>query len=283
MKPLRVLLIHRDNDNYRNLTGWWSYPVPEFTWQAARVPAINFSVKVDPQLFDLIVLDDWIFGNVEANHVPLAYVVVDSARSDEQLARNLRQAKHANLILVDSDDLAKFNIGRPARRFAYAVNERLYHPCPKTHDVAFLCWPTQPRREVQERAAQICARHGWSFLTGTYANFQDYAAAIGSARVVIHKAHVERARSWRVFDVMASRGCLLSSPLPTVDGDGIEKGVHYAEYANPDALEGKLERLLTGNAWAEMAETGYQHVVAHHTWAIRAKDLRELLAKELRL
>ena len=118
-------------------------------------------------------------------------------------------------------------------------------------------------------------------MKGRYANFHDYAAAIGSARVVIHKAHVEHARSWRVFDVMASRGCLLSSPLPTVDGDGIEKGVHYSEYTSLDALEGELERLLISNAWAEMADMGYQHVLAHHTWATRARELREILRKEL--
>ena len=28
MKPLHVMLIHRDSDNYRKLTGWWSYPYP---------------------------------------------------------------------------------------------------------------------------------------------------------------------------------------------------------------------------------------------------------------
>ena len=282
MIPLRVLLIHRDSDRYRNLTGWWSYPVPEFTWQVEKVTNVGFRIKVDPRTYDLAVLDDWIFGQVDKGGVPLAYVVVDSARSPEQLARNLRQAKQANLILVDSDDLAKFDNGRRARRFAYAVNEKLYRPRPKTHDVAFLCWPTPPRREVCEHVRRICERRGWSFLTGTYAP-QDYAAAIGSARVVVHKAHIEQARSWRVFDVMASRGCLLASPLPIVGGDGIEKGVHYAEYRDAAELESELERLLDGDVWAEMAETGYRHVLERHTWSTRAAELREMLGKELGL
>ncbi|RPI29788.1 MAG: glycosyltransferase family 1 protein [Chloroflexota bacterium] len=281
MKPLRVLLVHRDNDNYRNLTGWWSYPVPEFTWHTKKVPPINFSAWVDPQAYDLAVLDDWIFGDLTLSGVPLAYVVVDSARSAEQLARNLRQARQARLILVDSDDLSKFPA--PARRFAYAVNERLYCPRPKTYDVAFLCWPTPARRIVCDQARQICERHGWSFLTGTYPNFREYAAAIGSARVVIHKAHVEQARSWRVFDVMASRGALLSSPLPTVSRDGIVKGVHYTEYREEAELEHELERLLAGDAWEEIAEAGYRHVLEHHTWSVRAKELREMLSKELGL
>ena len=101
--------------------------------------------------------------------------------------------------------------------------------------------------------------------------------------MVVHKAHIEQARSWRVFDVMASRGCLLASPLPIVGGDGIEKGVHYAEYRDAAELESELERLLDGDVWAEMAETGYRHVLERHTWSTRAAELREMLGKELGL
>lgn len=88
MKPLRVLLIHRDNCNYRNLTGWWSYPVPEFTWSTAKVQPANFEVTVKRGDCDLIILDDWVFGRVNHDGVLMAYVVVDSMRSESQLSRN---------------------------------------------------------------------------------------------------------------------------------------------------------------------------------------------------
>ncbi len=283
MKPLRVCLVHRDNCNYRNLTGWWSYPVPEFVWETFKVQPIGFNAKVDRKAYDLVVLDDWIFGTVKTNGVPLAYVVVDSARSDEQLERNLRQAEQANIVLVDSDDLHKFKHVKPAFRFAYAVNEQLYYPRPKLYDVAFLCWPTPERRQVCDQARAVCVKHGWSFLTGTYANYQEYAAALRSAKVVIHKAHVVNARSWRVFDVMASRGCLLSSPLPLVSGDGIADGVHYATYQDKSDLEYRLDQLLTDDCWEELAENGYRQVLECHTWATRAQQLRELVERKLGL
>ena len=56
MKPLHVLLIHRDNDNYRKLTGWWSYPVPEFTWDTLKVQPNGFVATPNIQGVDLIVL-----------------------------------------------------------------------------------------------------------------------------------------------------------------------------------------------------------------------------------
>jgi hypothetical protein len=280
MIPKRVLLIHRHNDNYRRLTGWWSYPVPEFIWDDRPVNPDNFTLNLAREAgrYDLAVLDDWTFGTVNHPTMPLAYVVVDSARSDAQFNRNLQQAQQADLVLIDSDDLAKFS-GRTVRRFAYAVNERLFRPHEKLYDVAFLCWPTPERRIIQAACQEICDRRGWSFLTGTYAQAEEYARAIGSAKIVVHMAHVKAARSWRVFDVMASQGCLLTSPLPIVSGDGITAGVHYHEYVNVDDLEPMIESLLAGNAWESAAHNGYEHVMTNHTWRKRAAQLHQTLAE----
>ena len=284
MKPLNVILIHRDNDNYRRLTGWWSYDVPEFTWKAYKVPAVGFVAHPNIQDVDLLVMDDWIWGKVYKGGKPMAYVTVDSARSPEQLQRNLTQARQADLMLIDSDRLEKFrDVGKPVRRFAYAVNEKLFTPKVKTFDVAFLCWPTPERRVIRNRVEEICNRRGWSFLGNTYQNPLDYASALGLAKVVVHKAHVEQARSWRVFDVPATRGCLLTNPIPLIDGDGLQPGVHYAEYWDAEDLEAKLESLLTDGAWEQMAETGYEHIVKHHTWKVRARELRQIVHEELGL
>jgi len=101
--------------------------------------------------------------------------------------------------------------------------------------------------------------------------------------VVVHKSHVEQARSWRVFDVMATNSCLLTNPIPLIDGDGIRPNEHYAEYYDAGDLEYKLECLLTNDTWKQMSETGYQHVLAHHTWKTRAQELRQMLSEELGL
>ncbi len=278
IKPIQVLLIHRDSDVYRHLTGWWSYGVPEFEWATLKVKPQYFVVDMQyAPPHDLVVLDDWVFGTIRNLRSMMAYVIVDSARSNAQLKRNRTQALDANLILLDSDSLAAFDgMGKPVRRFAYAVNEALYYPRDKIYDVAFLCWPTDERRKVQASCAEICQRHGWKFVTGSF-NWQEYARLLCSAKVVVHKAHVINARSWRVFDVMAARGCLLSSPLPIVSGDGIAVGTHYREYMNDEQLERQLIDLLDGGAWEAIAEAGYQHILAHHTWRIRSAQLRETL------
>jgi hypothetical protein len=282
MKPVKVLLIHRDNDNYRHLCGWWSYAVPEFEWNAIKVKPTNFSIDLkQAPPHDLVVLDDWVFGKVKNLEAPLAYCTVDSARSPGQLERNRHQAEIASLILVDSDNLESFSgLGKPVKRFAYAVDEMLYFPREKVYDVAFLCWPTDERRVVQKACGEICHKHGWRYLTGTY-DWGDYAQLLSSAKVVVHMPHVKAARSWRVFDVMASRGALLTMELPYTSGDGLIRGTHYREYNNTETLERELIALLDYGAWKVVSEAGYDHVMKHHTWKIRAAQLRQTIYEVL--
>lgn len=278
IEPIKVLLIHRDNDTYRHLTGWWSYSVPEFTWNTLKVKPVGFVIdmKLAPKA-DLIVLDDWIFGKLKNLNTPLAYCTVDSARSIAQLDRNRKQAEGASLILVDSAPLDSFNgLGIPVRRFAYAVNESLFIPREKVYDVAFLCWPTDERRVVQKACQEICNKHHWSFVTGTY-DWDHYARFLSSAKVVVHFPHVKDARSWRVFDTMASRGALLTMPLPDVSGDGLIRGTHYREYNNTESLERELLALLDFGAWKIIGEAGYDHVMKWHTWQVRSAQLRDTL------
>src|SRR3990167_4201062 len=110
MTPIRVLLIRRHNNHYRHLTGWWSYPIDQFVWAERAVDDQGFRLDVREieRAYDLIVLDDWTFGRLSNRTIPLAYVVVDSARSVEQLRRNVLQGSQSDLLLIDSDDLDKF-------------------------------------------------------------------------------------------------------------------------------------------------------------------------------
>lgn len=279
MKPISVLLVHRDSDIYRRLTGWWSYPVDEFTWKTLAVKRDGFLVDMNyaPKGIDLVVLDDWIFGRFNNLKTPLAYCVVDSNRSDAQLRRNFDQARQADLVLLDQDKLERFSgLDKPIRRFAYAVNEQLYYPREKVYDVAFLCVPTPERRPIAALCEEICKRHNWCFVTGVY-EWDQYARFICSAKVVVNKPHFKAARSWRVFDTLASRGCLLTEPLQPVSGDGFIPGLHYCEYTDAESLERELTHLLADDHWKQYAEAGYEHVMQHHTWRTRATELRATL------
>ena len=288
MRSLHVLIIHRKDDNYRKLSGWWSYPVPEFTWETLSVSAEGFKVdlKDKEHSFDLIVMEDWIWGEVLNKRLPLAYVIVDSARSMGQWQKNAEQARYADLILVDSDDLARFILpaGRPVRRFAHAVNDQLFvPPVHKSVDVAFLCWPTPERRIVQQDLEAFCALRRYSFLTGTFPSLE-YATRLSAARIVVHQPHVKHARSWRVFDVMSSGGCLVSPLIPFVSGDGIEAFRHYVAY--PDGNLSKLHDAIDAfmsERWETISEDGYNLVMDRHTWNVRARELRQTLSETLGL
>jgi len=252
--------------------------VPEFEWSALKVKPTNFTLDLkQAPPHDLVVLDDWVFGKIKNLEAPLTYVTVDSARSVAQLDRNRHQAEISSLILVDSDSLDSFSgLGKPVKRFAYAVNEALFFPREKVYDVAFLCWPTDERRVVEKACGEICHKRDWRYLTGTY-DWGDYARVLSSAKVIVHMPHVKNARSWRVFDVMASRGALLTMSLPDVSGDGLIRGTHYREYNNTETLERELAALLDYGAWELIAEAGYDHVLKHHTWKIRAAQLRQII------
>ena len=172
MKSHRVLLLHRHNHQYRHLTGWWSYAVPEFSWDERSIDAEGFRVNLAgiEREYDLAVLDDWTFGIFDNRKLPLAYVIVDSARSDKQFKRNAEQAVYSDLILVDSDELAKFrSLNRPVRRFAHAVNEQLFYPRPKEYDVAF-------RRAASELSAYDLQADGGYYLFLSYLSDVDKTA-----------------------------------------------------------------------------------------------------------
>lgn len=289
LSQLRVLLVHRNSDNYRQLSGWWSHPVPEFTWDVCRVPPVDFTLSLlgYKSKYDLVVVDDWIFGHVIYKELPIAYVVVDSARSDLQLQRNKMQARsmEADIILLDSDSSSKFkDLGTPVMRFAHCVNRDMFKPIEKTHDVAFLCWSTPPRVIVREHLRAFCLKQGYTFLNGTYNNPVDYAQALCSARIVVHMAHVQEGRSWRLFDVMAARGCLLSDHKVSVSGDGLVANEHYVAWHSVEELEGKVDALMHLPTWREgIVQAGYEIVQECHTWGVRAKQLRLELNKRLRL
>ena len=80
-----------------------------------------------------------------------------------------------------------------------------------------------------------------------------------------------------MFDTMACRSCLVSSPAPVVHFEPRKPGRDYVQYKSLDDLELVLDELLGADRWQEIAEYGYDLVQRWHTWAVRARQLRAIL------
>jgi spore maturation protein CgeB len=106
----------------------------------------------------------------------------------------------------------------------------------------------------------------------------EYAAALGRAKIVIHLGTHPQCRSHRVFDALAAGACLLTSPLPDY-GDGFEAGRHYLEWRNFGQLARLIEDRL-GDGWQEIAEQGRALVMERHTWRTRAREFVDIVERE---
>lgn len=290
MNPLRAALIVKDSPGTRQREsrnmGYWSYPVPEFTWE-------HFSIGdqrgISRKHFDLIFHEDAGWGTYTQVGIPIVYMCYDSTLSLDHLRCRQAQANLASLILVDHDDLANFQgLGKPVYRFPYCVNDLIYGPGDaRPIDVSFHCGcgasRGQPggveRSETRAYLDWLCKVRGWSYHSGVLSPV-DYGASMGRSRVVVNQPRTPNNRPHRCFDALACGAALLTMPIPKVDGDGLEKGVHYVQWRDHDELAERLAELLTGNAWAKIAAAGRELVVHRHTWHVRATQLRELLAKE---
>jgi hypothetical protein len=71
--------------------------------------------------------------------------------------------------------------------------------------------------------------------------------------------------------------------LPYVEGDFRLPGIHYQEFETPDECLQLVGISLREDTWKAQAEAGYKLVMSQHTWAIRAKQLREIARKEFGL
>jgi glycosyltransferase involved in cell wall biosynthesis len=289
MRPLRVALVHRDSPRcIDRMVGPWSYAVPEFRWTHVPVGK-TFRLDKDELAargFDVIVHEDakcW--GEFTGSaKIPVCYVVMDSTLSGDHYQHRLTQAKQADLILVDWDDLSRFeSVGVPVRRCGYSVNDHFFRDWSeeKTVDVAYHATTkgSPERVALADWLESFCERRGYVYQCGRRIG-PDYALAFNRAWIVVDLARTPTTRNHRALDAMASWTCLVSSPLPEVSGEEFVEGVHYEAWRDYDELGAKIDRLLVNSQCRRIAEAAYGLVRERHTWSVRAAELKSVLEEE---
>jgi len=291
MRPLRVALVINERKRFPRSVGWWSYDVPEF--DVVHIPVSEGTVWSRKRLsragFDVAVWeDDKAYGGPSDVGVPVAYVIVDSNLSTPHFQQRLQCAHRADLLLIDSDVLQRFrSTGKKIRRFNYCVNDTLAKDWGE-QKIVDVCYHAHirdivPRRAAEQALRRFCYERNLNCMIGKICNGEGYMRAFNRSCISLHVSSVPQTRAHRVFDVMACRSALLSSQLPAIEGDDITAGVHYVDFARPDDIGKRVEELLEGGRWREIAEAGYELVHRRHTWAARARELREILSQELGL
>jgi len=76
---------------------------------------------------------------------------------------------------------------------------------------------------------------------------------------------------------------MITTPLPRVSGEPRRAGRDYLQYNDVPELFTLIDKTLREGSWKEIADRGYELVQEHHTWAVRAKQLRQILKERLGL
>ena len=317
MKPLRVLLVHRDQQHrWERIDGQFAYEVPEFAWEHRTVDKV-FTLDVnDCDGYDVVWWDEGKHRlgphfqprRGAGRRRPVAYYCLyPSLAGHMRTSRQKRARDDADLVLLDHDRLDLWrDVGVPAWRCAYSVDERRYRPLEKDIDVGFYCvWNYSPERPALNAWLEaFCERKGYRFWSNRGLVVDDYAELLGRTKVVLHLNRTPDTRPPRIFDVSAAGGVLVSNPMPPVEGENWRHAVHYWKISRPgpkaevgnvafremaytdeDCAEiaFALEMLLDGGRWEPMAREARKYVLSHHTWAHRARWLRHVFRKALGL
>jgi len=297
--PLKVLLIAKDKPSRyarddRSL-GWWSYPVPEFEWTHYS-PGTPFSEfrKSHKDRCDLIFHEnDGNYGCWVGDGPPLIYLTFDAQLSQDHYARRLAQANQADLILLDDDAVRRFaGAGVPVRRWAHCVNDHVFYDrqAERTVDVSFHCSSggakgclgADERSHIRQVLSDFCKGRGYSYRSGTRP-LLEYAESMAQSKIVVNVPRTIAGRPHRIFDAPACGACLLTRPFAQVEGDGLIRNAHYVQWCTEQELLARIDELLTDGKWARYGQAGHDYVMAHHTWAMRARELRQILAEQFGL
>ena len=287
MKPLKVALVHADHPRLMEsrMVGIWSYPVPEFE-------AVHYPVAVSQVMnkgnfpdYDVIFCEDSrVSIEWRGEGCPVVYYVVDSSLSNHHYNVRLHNAKNVDLILVDWDRLERFKqLGVPVRRLSHCVNDRFFgkHYGEKSTDVGFFFNTTPERMALDIFLRKECKSLGYSYQSGKRAG-KAYAKSLARCKVNINLHRNPDIRAHRIFDAMASHTCLMTDPFLRVSTerrctDGFSIFLNYQQLK--DSIADKLGR----GTWIQWANAGYKAVQEHHTWAVRAQQLRQIIYEELGL
>ena len=283
MKPLRIALIHADNPHqYTRAVGFWSYEVPEFEVHHCGTKRDFTMRRSQFEGYDIILREDHAcYGEIINDaDIPLCYYVVDTPAMIEKYRLRCKVAVGCDLILVEQDRLERFeHLGAEVRRFGYCINDRLYYDygMEKSIDIInYYIRRDQPRNELNLWLLKFCRERGYSYQSGKRLRM-DYPHGMNQARITINLSYNENCRPHRIFDAMGTRSCVVTSTLPDVSGEYRKAGLHYEEFGFIDwaGLAETIEHLLESGRWETIANDAHEMVMKHHTWSVRAKELRE--------
>lgn len=304
MKPLKVALICKNENSTRRANramGYFSYDVPEFTWNHI-IPGKNFSIDcrdLDLKDFDLIFHEDYPYGDYYNRSIPVIFLSIDSTLSEQHFDDRFNQSKKSDLILVDHDDLNRYSgLKKSIYQFPYCVNDKVFYSGydynhkddrERTNDIAFHCSTSahagsDERKRIRQLLHELAQKHHWIYKSGVL-DLPDYANSFRSSKIVVNQSRTPINRPHRIFDAMACGAMVLSSPLPQTKTDKLDydKGDNnYLQFYNDEDLEANLKCLLFDipNVISDIANNGYNTIMQNHTWSIRAKQLREIINKE---
>lgn len=289
MRPLRAALIVKNTpasfEHGNKNVGYFSYDVPEFKWDyfAPGKGATLDTNEFKQQGYDFILhLDGGSWCSYKGAALPIVFYAIDSTLSeDNHFLPRFEQAKKADLVLIDHDRLERFEpCGKPVRRLSYCANDRLFQPAEiKTLDVCFHCGGAPVRAPIRTRLSELCKARGMSYVSGTV-SLEEYARDMNRAKVVVNVPRTPTNRPHRVFDGMSSGAALVTLPIPDVSGEVRRAGQHYLETTD-ECLEQKVATLVENWTWQLLGISGRELVEKRHTWAVRAKELREIIRCEL--
>jgi len=266
--------------------GMWSYAVPEFQWDfLALGKGFVAHTASYASAYDFIFHEDggnW--GQFKGNALPILYHVIDSTLSEKHHYQpRFEQARQASLVLIDHDRLERFTgTGKKVLRFEYCINDKVFkdYGLEKTTDVAFHCGGSEDRQKVRVRLHDLCREHGWTYTSGVLP-LVEYAKAMNRAKITVNWPRAEGNRPHRVFDAIACRSRLLTAPIPYDTQSHVLYGNDYSIFHDFTELETEIARILKEREWAW--RTSYHVVHDYHTWAVRARQLRELVNQEFGL
>jgi len=285
IKPLKVAVIHsyhREQTSER-MHGAWSYPVPEFTWTREKVRDGYVIDRADYKDYDFVLIEDaHALGTITGKGTPVVYWVGDSIMSEWHYKIRYTQAEGADLILLTQDDIGRFaGTGKPVRHWMMCIDEHLFnnHYGEKSTDVGFFYAATTERLYYAWQLSAFCDRKGYKFQQG-WRDGKDYAKSFARCRINVNVAYNRANWSYRMFHVMASGSCLLTTPAPELDPEAIKC---YTVFNSVAELTELIDVYLTSGAWEEMAQMGYDLAQRKHTWSRRAAELRQIVNEEFGL
>jgi hypothetical protein len=266
MKPLRLVLIHSPtliDPTWRRVYGSFAYDTPEFEIVGRIVVERNTRTAFDLRPWagkcDVVIHEDtrtWGTYERRGQTPPIAFRVIDSTHLEKHLRMRREQAKLADLVLIEGDQTERFSdLKRPTLRSGFGLDETLFCDTQQKRDID-ICFPVGEHQSRVRPALGVwlrdfCLQHGYTFVSGR-PPIPEYVEWLNRAKIVINTNRDPRTRSARVFEALACGSCLVSEPIPAVEGEAFLPGVHYVAFDGlpEDTIEPGPAQ--TGAGWAAL-------------------------------